>query len=163
MMIVLMMSRRCHDSGSVDGGKCCSVLSPAPILRQLKFRMDPKIQWLQMHTLLLVYRCHPFISSAYTLNNKIVKSVDFYRDLGNILTSSLPCFDHYKYIATRVYKYLGLLRRTVSNTIIRWLLRKVFIYLLSDLNYLIGLLFGDLNISRTSSPLRNKNVPPDLI
>ena len=52
---------------------------------------------------------------TYRINSQTVDHVEYYKDLGIVLTQNLSWESHYEYILSNGYKMLGLLRRTFSN------------------------------------------------
>ena len=54
-------------------------------------------------------------STSYTINNLIINSESFHKDLGVIISSDLQWNHHHDYVLDKAYKILGVIRHTFSQ------------------------------------------------
>ena len=69
---------------------------------------------------LLRFSSSPVISSfaqTYFINNCSVALRESHKDLGIVMSHDLSWNKHYDYLLSKAYRTLGLLRRTISNTV----------------------------------------------
>ena len=57
----------------------------------------------------------PHIPFNYSISDKFIATLEHYRDLGVIMSHNLSWSEHLKYISSRAYKFLGLIRRSFSG------------------------------------------------
>ena len=55
------------------------------------------------------------VNFEYELNGVLVKTSNTYKDIGVFFSADLSFTTHYNYITTRVYRMLGLIRRTFTT------------------------------------------------
>ena len=58
---------------------------------------------------------HLYPSITLSMTNLYIATLEHYRDLGVIMSHNLSWSEHLKYISSRAYKFLGLIRRSFSG------------------------------------------------
>ena len=72
----------------------------------------------------------------YSINNTPIQVLNCHRDLGILMSCDLKWSHHYKFISSRAYKILGLIRRSFSGTLPSTTKRKLYLSLVcSQLSY----------------------------
>ena len=79
----------------------------------------------------------PKLQTTYNINLSAITRADTHRDLGILVSSNLSSEPHYQYIIAKVYKLLGLLRRTFSTHNIISSKKQLYIYPLFTPSYCI--------------------------